>query len=46
MVSTAMKLKALAPWKKSHDKPRQHRFKKQKHYFADKGPSNQRYVSS
>ena len=25
-----------APWKKSHDKPRQH-IKKQRHYFADKG---------
>ena len=36
----------LAPWKKSYDKPRQH-FKKQIHYFADKGPSNQSYdVSS
>ena len=28
----------LAPWKKSCDKPRQH-IKKQKHYFANKGPS-------
>ena len=27
---------------KSHDKPRWH-IKKQKHYFADKGPSNQSY---
>ena len=32
----------LAPWKKSYDKPRQH-IKKQRHYFADKGPSSQRY---
>ena len=28
--------------KKSYDKPRQH-IKKQRHYFADKGPSNQSY---
>ena len=32
----------LAPWKKSYDKPRQH-IKKQRHYFADKGPSSQSY---
>ena len=32
----------LAPWKKSYDKPRQ-RIKKQRHYFADKGPYSQRY---
>ena len=32
----------LAPWKKSYDKPRQH-VKKQRHYFADKGPSSQSY---
>ena len=30
--------KMLAPWKKSFDKPRQH-IKKQRHYFANKGPS-------
>ena len=30
----------LAPWKKSHDKPKQH-IKKQRHYFADKGPYSQ-----
>ena len=36
----------LAPWKKSYDKPRQ-QIKKQRHYFADKGPSSQSYgVSS
>ena len=29
--------KMLAPWKKSYDQPRQH-IKKQRHYFADKGP--------
>ena len=32
----------LAPWKKSCDKPRQH-IKKQRHYFANKGPSSQGY---
>ena len=32
----------LAPWKKSYDKPKQH-IKKQRHYFADKGPSSQSY---
>ena len=37
-----MKLKVLAPWKKSDDKPRQC-IKKQRHYFADKGPSSQSY---
>ena len=33
---TATKLKALATWKKSYDKPRQH-IKKQRRYFTDKG---------
>ena len=32
--------KTLAPWKKNYDQPRQH-IKKQRHYFADKGPSSQ-----
>ena len=32
----------LAPWKKSYDKPRQH-IKKQRHNFADKGPTSQSY---
>ena len=32
----------LAPWKKSYAKPRQH-IKKQRRYFADKGPSSQSY---
>jgi len=32
----------FAPWKKSYDQPRQH-IKKQRHYFANKGPSCQRY---
>ena len=39
MVTAAMKLKVLAPWKKSYDKPREH-IKKQRHYFTDKGPSS------
>ena len=30
----------LASWKKSYDKPRQH-IQKQRHYLANKGPSNQ-----
>ena len=37
-----MKLKTLAPWKESYDKSRQ-LSKKQRHYFADKGPSSQSY---
>ena len=32
----------LAPWKKSYDQPRQH-IKKQRYYFANKGPSSQIY---
>ena len=32
----------LAPWKESYDQTRQH-IKKQRHYFANKGPSNQSY---
>ena len=42
MVTSAMKLKALAPWKKSYDQPRQH-IKKQRYYFANRGPSSQNY---
>ena len=38
-------IKRLAPWKKSYDKPRQH-IKKQRHYFAKKGPSSQGYSFS
>ena len=37
-----MNQKMLAPWKKSYDQPRQH-IKKQRHYFANKGPSSQGY---
>ena len=32
----------LPPWKKIYDQPRQH-IQKQRHYFANKGPSSQRY---
>ena len=34
--------KMLAPWKKNCDQPRQH-IKKQRHNFANKGPSSQSY---
>ena len=37
-----IKRRLLAPWKESYDKPRQH-IKKQRHHFADKGPSSQSY---
>ena len=36
----AMKWKDTCSWKKSYDQPRKH-IKKQRHYFADKGPSSQ-----
>ena len=42
MVNAAMKLKMLTPWKESYDKSRQH-IKKQRHYFANKGPTSQGY---
>ena len=32
----------LTPWKESYDQPRQH-IKKQRHYFANKGPCSQGY---
>ena len=35
-------IKTLAPWMKSYDQRRQH-IKKQRHYFANKGPSSQSY---
>ena len=41
IVIAAMKLKDT-PWKKSYDQPRKH-IQKQRHYFADKGPSSQGY---
>ena len=34
--------KTLIPWKESYDRPRQH-IEKQRHYFANKGPSTQGY---
>ena len=42
MVILAMKLKDTTPWKESYDQPRQH-IKKQRHYFANKGPFSQGY---
>ena len=41
MVTAAMKLKDT-PWRKSYNKPRQH-IKKQRHCFANKGPSSRGY---
>ena len=38
-------IKTLGPWKKSYEKPTQH-IKKQRHYFANKGPSSQGYCFS
>ena len=35
-------IKTFPPWKEDYDKPRQY-IKKQRHYFANKGPSSQRY---
>ena len=32
----------ITPWKESYDQPRQH-IQKQRHYFANKGPSSQGY---
>ena len=45
MMTVAMKLKDATPWKKSYDQPNTnlHHIKKQKHYFANKGPSSQSY---
>ena len=40
MVTKAMELKTVTPWKKNYDKSRQH-IKKQKHHFANKGPGSQ-----
>ena len=38
-VIAAMKLKTPTPWKESYDHPRQD-IQKQRHYFANKGPSS------
>ena len=37
--------KTLTPWKESYDQSRQH-IKKQRHHFANKGPSSQGYAFS
>ena len=42
MVTAAMKLKTLAPWKKSYNQPRQ-LIEKQGHYFTKKGMCSQSY---
>ena len=42
MVTIAMKLKDISPWNESYDKHSEH-IKKQRHYFANKGPSSQSY---
>ena len=42
LVTIVMSLKDTAPWKESYDKPRQH-IKKQRHHFANQGPSSQSY---
>ena len=42
MVIAAMKLKDICPLEESYDQSRQH-IEKQRHYFANKGPSSQSY---
>ena len=42
MVTAAMKLKMLTPWKESYDQPRQN-IKKLRHYLTNKGSSSQSY---
>ena len=42
MVTAAMKLKDAYSLENNYDQPRQH-IKKQRHYFANKGPSTQSY---
>ena len=42
MVTAPMKLKDAYSLEESYDQPRQH-IKKQRHYFANKGPSSQSY---
>ena len=34
--------RCFTPWKENYDQPRQH-IQKQRHYFANKGPSNQSF---
>ena len=42
MVTAAMNFKDNCSLEEKYDQPRQH-IKKQKHYFANKGPSHQSY---
>ena len=42
ILTAAMKLKDTFPWKKSYNQPRYH-IKKQRRYFANKGPPSQSY---
>ena len=42
MMTAAMKLKDAYSLEESFDQPRQH-IEKQRHYFANKGPSSQGY---
>ena len=42
IVTAALKLKDACSLKKSYDQPR-HVIKKQRHYFANKGPSSQSF---
>ena len=42
LVGPHISMHILSPWKESYDQPRQH-IKKQRHYFANKGPSSQGY---
>ena len=42
LVIAAVKLKDAYSWKESYDQPRQ-LIKKQRHYFANKGPTSQGY---
>ena len=41
-IDCSHEIKTLAPWKESYDQPREH-IQKQRHYFANKGPSSQGY---
>ena len=41
-VDCSHEIKRHIPWKESYNQPRQH-IKKQRHYFAHKGPSSQGY---
>ena len=45
MVTVTLKLKDACSLGKSYDQPRQH-IKRQRHYFANKGPSYQGYCFS